>query len=128
MDYGYKKNINGTLVEVEKLLRESLFNNGFGVITEIDIKEKLEDKLGVDFREYKILGSCHPPSAYESLNIDLDVGILLPCNFVVWDNKDGSITVATIKASSLLSVLKNHELKDVGEKVDKLVSSVMNQL
>tara|TARA_B100000902_G_scaffold389512_1_gene436781 strand:- start:496 stop:882 length:387 start_codon:yes stop_codon:yes gene_type:complete len=128
MDYGYKKNIKGTLVEVEKLLRESLLNNGFGVITEIDIKEKLEDKLGVDFREYKILGSCHPPSAYESLNIDLDVGILLPCNFVVWDNKDGSTTVATIKASSLLSVLKNHELKDVGEKVDKLVSSVMNQL
>ena len=128
MDYGYKKNIKGTLVEVEKLLRESLLNNGFGVITEIDIKEKLEVKLGVDFRKYKILGSCHPPSAYESLNIDLDVGILLPCNFVVWDNKDGSTTVATIKASSLLSVLKNHELKDVGEKVDKLVSSVMNQL
>ena len=128
MDYGYKKNIKGTLVEVEKLLKESLLNNGFGVITEIDIKEKLEDKLGVDFREYKILGSCHPPSAYESLNIDLDVGILLPCNFVVWDNKDGSTTVATIKATSLLSVLKNRELKDAGEKVDKLVSSVMNQL
>ena len=128
MDYGHKKVINGTIVDVENLLREKLLDNGFGVITEIDIKEKLEDKLGVDFREYKILGSCHPPSAYESLNIDLDVGILLPCNFVVWDNKDGSTTVATIKASSLLSVLKNHELKDVGEKVDKLVSSVMNQL
>ena len=128
MDYGHKKVINGTILDVENLLREKLLNNGFGVITEIDIKEKLEDKLGVDFRNYKILGSCHPPSAYESLDIDLNVGILLPCNFVVWDNKDGSTTVATIKASSLLSVLKNHELKDVGEKVDKLVSSVMNQL
>ena len=128
MNYGYKKIIKGTLAEVEKLLRESLLNNGFGVITEIDIKEKLEDKLGVDFREYKILGSCHPPSAYESLNIDLDVGILLPCNFVVWDNKDGSTTVATMKASSLLSVLENSELNHVGEKVDKLVNSVMNQL
>ena len=128
MNYGYKKIIKGTLAEVEKLLRESLLNNGFGVITEIDIKEKLEDKLGVDFREYKILGSCHPPSAYESLNIDLNVGILLPCNFVVWDNKDGSTTVATMKASSLLSVLENSELNHVGEKVDKLVNSVMNQL
>jgi uncharacterized protein (DUF302 family) len=98
------------------------------VITEIDIKEKLEDKLGVDFRSYKILGSCHPPSAYELLNIDLNVGILLPCNFVVWDNKDGSTTVATMKASSLLSVLENSELNHVGEKVDKLVNSVMNQL
>ena len=128
MDYGYKKVINGTIVDVENLLREKLLNNGFGVITEIDIKEKLEDKLAVDFRSYKILGSCHPPSAYESLNIDLNVGILLPCNFVVWDNKDGSTTVATIKASSLLSVLKNSELNHVGEKVDKLVSSVMDQL
>ena len=128
MDYGHKKVINGTIVDVENLLREKLLNNGFGVITEIDIKEKLEDKLAVDFRSYKILGSCHPPSAYESLNIDLNVGILLPCNFVVWDNKDGSTTVATIKASSLLSVLKNNELNHVGEKVDKLVSSVMDQL
>ena len=128
MDYGHKKVINGTIVDVENLLREKLLNNGFGVITEIDIKEKLEDKLAVDFRSYKILGSCHPPSAYESLNIDLNVGILLPCNFVVWDNKDGSTTVATIKASSLLSVLKNSELNHVGEKVDKLVSTVMDQL
>ena len=128
MDYGHKKVINGTIVDVENLLREKLLDNGFGVITEIDIKEKLEDKLGVDFRSYKILGSCHPPSAYESLNIDLSVGILLPCNFVVWENKDGSTTVATIKASSLLSVLKNSELNHVGEKVDKLVSSVMDQL
>lgn len=128
MDYGHKKVINGTIVDVENLLREKLLDNGFGVITEIDIKEKLEDKLGVNFRSYKILGSCHPPSAYESLNIDLSVGILLPCNFVVWDNKDGSTTVATIKASSLLSVLKNSELNHVGEKVDKLVSSVMDQL
>jgi uncharacterized protein (DUF302 family) len=128
MNYGYKKIIKGTLADVEKLLRERLLNNGFGVITEIDIKEKLEDKLGVDFRSYKILGSCHPPSAYESLNIDLNVGILLPCNFVVWDNKDGSTTVATMKASSLLSVLENSELNHVGEKVDKLVNSVMNQL
>lgn len=128
MDYGHKKVINGTIVDVENLLREKLLDNGFGVITEIDIKEKLEDKLGVNFRSYKILGSCHPPSAYESLNIDLSVGILLPCNFVVWENKDGSTTVATIKASSLLSVLKNSELNHVGEKVDKLVSSVMDQL
>jgi uncharacterized protein (DUF302 family) len=128
MDYGYKKVINGTIVDVENLLREKLLNNGFGVITEIDIKEKLEDKLAVDFRSYKILGSCHPPSAYESLNIDLNVGILLPCNFVVWDNKDGSTTVATLKASSLLSVLENSELNHIGVKVDKLVNSVMKQL
>jgi len=125
MEYGYKKIIDGELEKVEGMLRERLMENGFGVITEINIREKLEEKLGVDFRDYKILGSCHPPSAFESLEVDLDVGMLLPCNFVIWDNMDGSVTIATLKASSLLSVLKNKELNEVGLKVDELVTSVM---
>ncbi|RZP21724.1 DUF302 domain-containing protein [bacterium] len=102
--------------------------NGFGVITEINIKEKLEEKLGVDFIHYKILGSCHPPSAFESLKIELDVGMLLPCNFVLWDNGDGSTHIATLKASNLLSVLENRNLDSVGLKVDKLITSVMNSI
>ena len=125
MEYGYKKIIDGELEEAEKTLRERLMKNGFGVITEINIREKLEEKLGVDFRDYKILGSCHPPSAFESLDVDLNVGMLLPCNFVIWDNMDGSVTIATLKASSLLSVLENKELHEVGLKVDELVASVM---
>lgn len=99
--------------------------NGFGVITEINIKEKLDEKLGVDFIDYRILGSCHPLSAFESLEIDLDVGLLLPCNFVIWDNGDGSTTIATLKASSLLSILENKDLNNVGLKIDKLITSVM---
>ena len=125
MEYGYKKIIDGELEKVEGMLRERLMENGFGVITEINIREKLEEKLGVDFRDYKILGSCHPPSAFESLEVDLDVGMLLPCNFVIWDNMDGSVTIATLKATSLLSVLQNKELSEVGLKVDELVTSVM---
>jgi len=125
MEYGYKKIIDGELEEAEKTLRERLMEYGFGVITEINIREKLEEKLGVDFRDYKILGSCHPPSAFESLDVDLNVGMLLPCNFVIWDNMDGSVTIATLKASSLLSVLENKELHEVGLKVDELVASVM---
>ncbi len=126
MDFGHKKIINTNINQAEERLREKLMENGFGVITEIDIQEKLKEKLGVDFRDYKILGSCHPPSAFESLEVDLNVGMLLPCNFVIWDNMDGSVTIATLKASSLLSVLQNKMLNDVGLKVDKLVSSVMN--
>ena len=112
----------------ETKLREVLMQNGFGVITEINIKEKLEEKLGVNFRNYTILGSCHPPSAFESLEIDLNVGMLLPCNFVLWDNNDRSTTIATLKASSLLDVLQNKDLDDVGIKVDELTSSIMNSL
>ena len=126
MDYGHKKIINSNIKQAEEKLRDALMQNSFGVITEINIKEKLQEKLGVDFRNYKILGSCHPPSAFESLEVDLNVGMLLPCNFVIWDNMDGSVTIATLKASSLLSVLQNKGLNEVGLKVDELVNSVMN--
>ena len=126
MDYGHKKIINCNIKQAEEKLRDALMQNSFGVITEINIKEKLQEKLGVDFRNYKILGSCHPPSAFESLEVDLNVGMLLPCNFVLWDNMDGSTTLATLKASSLLAVLQNKQLNDVGQKVDELVTSVMN--
>ena len=126
MDYGHKKVINGNIKQVEEKLRDALMQNSFGIITEINIKEKLQEKLGVDFRNYKILGSCHPPSAFESLELDLNVGMLLPCNFVIWDNMDGSTTIATLKASSLLGVLQNKQLNDVGQKVDELITSVMN--
>ena len=126
MNYGHKKIINSNIKQAEEKLRDALIQNSFGVITEINIKEKLQEKLGVDFRNYKILGSCHPPSAFESLEVDLNVGMLLPCNFVIWDNMDGSVTIATLKASSLLSVLQNKELNEVGLKVDELVASVMN--
>jgi len=126
VDYGHKKIIISNIKQAEEKLRDALMQNSFGVITEINIKEKLQEKLGVDFRNYKILGSCHPPSAFESLEVDLNVGMLLPCNFVIWDNMDGSVTIATLKASSLLSVLQNKDLNEVGLKVDELVSSVMN--
>ena len=83
MNYGHKKIINSNIKQAEEKLRDALIQNSFGVITEINIKEKLQEKLGVDFRNYKILGSCHPPSAFESLEVDLNVGMLLPCNFVI---------------------------------------------
>ena len=126
MNYGHKKIVAVNLEKAEKNLREVLMQNGFGVITEINIKEKLNEKLGVDFINYRILGSCHPPSAFESLEIDLDVGLLLPCNFVIWDNGNGTTTIATFKAASLLSILENKDLNNVGLKVDKLITSVMN--
>ena len=128
MNYGHKKIVKDNIEVAEEHLREVLMQNGFGVITEINIKEKLEEKLGVDFINYKILGSCHPPSAFESLEIELDVGMLLPCNFVLWDNGDGSTTVATLKASNLLSILENKNLDSVGLKVDNLITSVMNSI
>ncbi len=88
---------------------------GFGVLTEIDVKETLKKKLDVDFRPYKILGACNPPLAYRALSAAPEVGLLLPCNVTVAQADDGAIDVALVDPLSMLGVLPNPDLKSVAD-------------
>ncbi|HSE19323.1 MAG TPA: DUF302 domain-containing protein [Pyrinomonadaceae bacterium] len=125
--YGFSKAVDLPYAEAVERTRAALKEEGFGVLCEIDIKEKLKEKLGVDFRNYVILGACNPPLAYETLQQEINIGLLLPCNVVVYEDA-GHTVVAAIDAARMLSVAGNPKLNAtaevVNEKLRKVVESV----
>jgi uncharacterized protein (DUF302 family) len=125
--YAFSKTVDLPYADAVEKTRVALKDQGFGVLCEIDIKEKLKEKLGVDFRNYVILGACNPPLAYETLQQELNIGLLLPCNVVVYEQA-GHCVVAAIDAARMLSVVGNPKLNAtadvVNEKLRRVVKNV----
>ncbi|MEJ2068310.1 MAG: DUF302 domain-containing protein [Deltaproteobacteria bacterium] len=107
---------------------DALKEEGFGVLTEIDVKETLKKKLDKDFRKYVILGACNPPYAYRSLEADLDVGLLLPCNVIIYETDDNKAYVAAINPVSALEVIHNQKLKELAEEVSEKLKRVIEKV
>ena len=116
--------------EAVKRAREVLKNEGFGVLSEIRMDEKFKEKLGVDFRKYVILGACSPPLAYRTVQSDLNVGLLLPCNVVVYESDEpGRSTVAAIDAGKMMSVVGDQpEIVNVAEEVNRKLQRAIGSL
>lgn len=127
ISYGYSRVLDAPYSEVVSRAREALKQEGFGVLCEIDLKEKLKEKLGVDFRNYVILGACNPPLAYQVLQAELPIGLLLPCNVVVYEQGNQSV-VAAIDAERMMSVVGNPNLAavagTVNEKLRRAIDNV----
>lgn len=128
--YGYRRHVDRGFDEAVERTKETLKEEGFGVLSEIDIDEKLKEKLGVEFRRYKILGACNPPLAYKTLQEDLDVGLLLPCNVVVYEADEGGGTViSAIDASAMLSVVgDNPKISEVSEEVNRKLRRAVDNI
>lgn len=128
--YGISKTINLPYAEAVEKTRVALKDEGFGVLCEIDLKEKLKEKLGVDFRNYVILGACNPPLAYQTLQQEIDIGLLLPCNVIVYESDEtGKSVVAAIDAKTMLSVVGgNATLDAVASEVNEKLQRVLNQI
>jgi uncharacterized protein (DUF302 family) len=116
--------------EAVKKTTGALKEEGFGVLCEIDIKEKLKEKLGVDFRRYIILGACNPPLAYKTLQEEINIGLLLPCNVVVYEADEvGNSIVAAVDAKAMLSVVGSNPILDsVAAEVNEKLQRVLAEL
>jgi uncharacterized protein (DUF302 family) len=128
--YGFSKTVNIPYADAVEKARAALKEEGFGVLCEIDIKGKLKEKLGVDFRNYVILGACNPALAYKTLQQELNIGLLLPCNVIVYEaDEAGKSVVAAIDARMMLSVVgDNATLDAVATEVNEKLKRVVAQL
>jgi uncharacterized protein (DUF302 family) len=96
-------------------VKEALRAEGFGVLTEIDVATTLKEKLGADLRPYDIIGACNPPLAHKALASEIDIGLLLPCNVIVYEEEDGGCTVAALDPGAMFEMTGNAALKPVAE-------------
>jgi uncharacterized protein (DUF302 family) len=125
--YGFTKLVNIPYAEAVEKARAALAREGFGVLCEIDIKEKLKEKLGVDFRNYLILGACNPPLAFETLQHEINIGLLLPCNVIVYEQDDSTV-VSAVNAAKMLSVVGNPSLESTAKMVNDKLRRVIDNL
>lgn len=124
MEYGIGRELEATMEEALERTRAALQREGFGVLFEIDLDEKLREKLGVDFRRYKILGACNPAIAYQALQEEIGLGLLLPCNVIVYE-EGGKSVVAAIDAQKMMGVTGNEKLAAAAGKVDEMLRRVI---
>jgi uncharacterized protein (DUF302 family) len=128
MKYYFSKTVTLSFEDtIEKVMAE-LKKEGFGVLTDIDVKQTLKKKLDVDFKKYRILGACNPPFAYKALQVEDKIGTMLPCNVIVQEIDEGHVEVAAIDPVASMQAIANPALKDVAEKVQGKLKKVIENI
>ncbi len=128
MAYHNTKTVSTNFEETIAKVTEELKKEGFGVLTEIDVKETLKKKLDVDFRKYRILGACNPPLAYKALSEEENIGVMLPCNVIVQEKDGGVIQVSAINPMESMQAVKNPNLEEVAATVSSKLAKVIDNL
>lgn len=126
--YYHSKIVDQTPEEVEARVRDELEEEGFGVLTEIDVKATLKKKLDVDFRPYKILGACNPPAAHRALQAEDKIGTMLPCNVIVQETDDGRTEVAAVDPVASMQAVDNDALRPIAEEIRDRLRTVIDNV
>lgn len=125
--YGYTKKTSLTFEEADKKAREELQKEGFGILTEIDVQATLKKKLDVDFNRYIILGACNPLFAHKALMAEKEIGLLLPCNVIIYEDND-MVNVSAILPTEAMSVVDNPKLKEIAIEVESKLKKVIDTI
>jgi uncharacterized protein (DUF302 family) len=128
MSYYFSKILNTSFDEALTKVVDELKKEGFGILTEIDVKETLKKKLNVDFKKYKILGACNPPFAYKALQAEDKIGTMLPCNVIVQETPDGQAEVSAIDPVASMQAVENPMLKEISTEIQNKLKKVINSL
>jgi uncharacterized protein (DUF302 family) len=126
-NYGYKKETKLPFLQTVEKVKEELKKEGFGILTEINVKETLKKKLGVEYDNYIILGACNPPFAYRALQAEKEIGLLLPCNIIVYSNKD-KIVVSAILPTIAMARVNNPALKEIAFSIEQKLKIVVDRV
>lgn len=125
MSYYFNKEISAPFNEVVERVIAALKQHGFGVLTDIDVRKTLKEKIGEEFRDYRILGACNPPLAHRALTAEDKVGTMLPCNVIVQDLGTGKVEVAAIDPRSAMQQIGNPELAKIASEVAQKLETVI---
>jgi uncharacterized protein (DUF302 family) len=128
MKYYFNKTIKGTFEEVIDKVTQGLKDEGFGILTEIDVTATLKKKLDVNFKKYRILGACNPPYAHKALQAEDKIGTMLPCNVIVQEIEDGVIEVAAVNPMASMQAVENEKLNDVANEITSMLENVIEKL
>jgi uncharacterized protein (DUF302 family) len=125
MTYYFSKTVRMGFDEAVSRITQALKKEGFGILTDIDVKNTLKKKLDVDFRNYRILGACNPPFAHKALQAEDKIGTMLPCNVIVQETVDGGVEIAAIDPIASMQAINNPELQEVAETIGQKLKNIV---
>lgn len=127
IDYGFVKRLDISFDEAVEKVKARLGEEGFGILTRIDVHEKFKEKLGINFPRYVILGACNPPSAHKAVSVEENIGLMLPCNVIVYES-EGTTRIGVIRPSVAMGMIDNSELRLIAEKIEERLKKVFDSV